>query len=684
MSNLIDRINLALLLAEAKKQKEWRPEKREVEYYQDWWKDPYHPDYSRAYAEDCLMRTLGPMRPDSKWSEADWDPRASKREGKSTEYPPPEGCAPPDGYQPGGQAPTWTETEVTIALAGDPAYTSGPKSFMSSPLWQMARRVGSDKRKGEALYELYALGLSRLAELLKPGMDQAKSPFRVYAENDILKAMQNGYGSTKELNAAKTAINTILTTKNPQDIYQIIDEIQGPYRNLDPGPEHSIYDKDPANPYSRYSGIIYDYGTKLLYAIQDNDVEYEAELREELFKILDKLQDVTAMSLGTSTGLFKAVSQPRSVEKPYETGYRWLLNAKNADDARMILNPRSASFKKANPYDIGNEKHTDFIMQKAQEMLDAFEMGDMDIVYRIKDEAAARAPKVVRTGITSIDAPIGDDGYSAAETLAAKEESAVSADIVNEVLKIGLGGNIVSADILAASQNMIIPKLQEMHAMVMTGGLTNLPKPKDLKINIKKVNSPFSPMEYRVLIRLLGEMASNYPGKGTVRANLDVMRDAPGWWKAGEDPEIEPIPDENDTWESNWVRSGYKPQRSMDINVELTNEALEFIALGIQSVHAQRIIAGEKLSKDGVINKQTMNAYANEAYAKMLLILVAYKSELGQMYNEGIDKTDAQLIYEGTYKIARILSRFTAVDDVFVPVEDLGQLYKASKLRKIK
>lgn len=683
MSNLIQKIDQALFFAEAK-QKAWRPERREIEYYQDWWKDPYHPEYSRAYAEDCLMRTLGPMRPDSKWSEAEWDPRASKREGKNIDYPPPEGCAPPEGYEPGGRAPTWTETEVTIALAGDPSYSSGPKSFMSSPLWKMARRVGSDRRKGEALYELYALGLSRLAELLKPGMDQAKSPFRVYAENDIIKAMQNGYGSTKELNAAKTAINTIIATKDPNEIYEIIDKIQDPYRDSDPGAGFSIYDKAPGNPYSRYSAVIYDYGTKLLYAMQEGDIEYEAELREELAKILDKLQDVTAMSLGTSTGLFKAVSQPRSVEKPYETGYKWLLNAKNADDARMILNPRSATFKnKANPYDEGNEKHTDFIMQKAQEMLDAFEVGDMDTVYRIKDEAAAKAPKVVRTGITSIDAPIGDDGYSAAETLAAKEESAVSVDIVNEVLKLGLKGDIIPVDILASNKDLIIPKLQEMHAMVLTGGLTNLPKPKDLKVDFKKINTPFSAMEYRVLIRLLGEMASNYPGKGTMRANLDVIRDAPGWWKAGEDPEIEPIPDENDTWESSWVRNGFKPQRSIDINAEFTDEALEFISFGIQSVHAQRILAGDKLSNDGVINKQTMNNYTNGSYAKMLLILVAYKAQLGQMYNEDIDKTDTQLIYEGAYKIARILSRFT-VDDVFVPVEDLGRLYRASKLRKIR
>lgn len=701
MPDLIEKINRALAVAEARRQPAQEP--REITYYAGWWKDPYHPMYNRAYAEDCLQRILGPMRPDSTWTESPWDPQASKRVGLRPDMPPPDGCAPPDEYTPGGPAPQWTETEVTVALAGDPATPNGPKGFNTSPLMSVARQVAAGKRKGESLYELYTLGLARLAELLKPGMDQARSPFRVYAMQDIRLAMQNGFGSTKELNAAKTAIKTMVTSRDPAAILQIIDKIQDPYRDVEPEAPATKFDKDPRNAYSRYSGIIYKFGAELLYAMQEGDVEYETELREELQKQLDNLEASTEMTLGIKTGLFQAMSQQRSTEKAYETGYRWLVNAKNADDARMILNPKSSKFRnKKAPYDEGKEQHTAYIMQKAQQLLDAFNDGDTETVQAIKNEVLSKAPSVKKRGIQSIDAPIGDDGFSAAETIAAQpEESALfSTDIINEVLKMGLEGKIVQFGNDPALYNLndpndsknfedaVLPMVRDMHQKIVSVGLKNMPSPKDVKLSVRKISKPFTAMEFRSIIRILGPMASNYPGKGNMRANLDVPRDTEGWWSPGEDPEIELIPETDEKWESIWSRNGYPAMQSLQINKEMTEEAFELIQLDIQSAYVAKILKGEKLSKDGVINRQSMNEIVLSAYFKMLVILALFNEELrGDDLNESVlDRTDAQLLFEGAFKIAKMLAHTynsaMVEQEVFVPEFDLSQLYRANKLRK--
>lgn len=703
MANLIQKINRSLLLAEKAKQPEWYAPAA-ASFHEGWWKEPFHPYYSRAYAEDCLQRILGPMRPDSVWHTAKWEPRASMRLGLDPQTPPPEGCAPPPEYNPGGPAPVWTADEITIALAGDPSTPKGPRGYLDSPIMSTAKQVGSSRRNNEEIYELYTIGLLRLSELLKPGMDQARSPFRAYAVQNITLAMQNGFGSTKELNRAKMALKTLTTSSNLKEIHDIISEVQDPYRVVEPVWPATKYDKDPGNCYGHYSGTIYTLGAQLLQALHSNDVESEDEIRSEILSSLEKLEELTEMTLGTKTGVFQAINTKRSQEKPWETGYRWLLAATKPSDIDLILNPRSATFRnKQFPYDInGQREHTDYIIAKAIELQNALEAQDTAKVEAIKLEVYDHKPESTRVKLQSIDAQVNDDGHSLAQDLAATpdEEAVISTDVIAEVLRMALEGkilqmgsdqplyNINDPNDVASFEREVVPLAKQLHQSIAGAGMKNMPKPKGLALDIKKVSTPFTVLEYRAIIRILGKLAFDYPGKGKLRKHTDIPRDVKGWWQPGEDPELEVIPadegEHEEIWQSIWLRNGCPSMGSKEVCTEFTKETTEFMALGIESAFVDKYLnKGGKMSKDGVINKNSMSETVNAAYNKILIILALFGEDLKDINESKHDRVERQLLFEAAYKIAKMLAR--AYDDavadrvVFIPEFDLGCLYETYK-----
>lgn len=719
MSILADKLDRALVtIREAKPKVQEKP----VEMYSGWWKDPIHPYYRRAYAEDCLYMTIGPMRPDSKWSAAAWNPRASKSEGLRPDLPFPDGCAPPPDYEQGGKAPIWTETEVVIAYAGDPIARKKSKSPIGSPLMRIIKKLSRIYRKENPadVDEMYALGLSRLALLLKPGYDQGRSPFISYAQREVEQAIQNGFGSTAELNKAKVALKTLISSRDSKAILKVIDLIGEQYRSTQVSGAATPFDKTPENPYAQYSGIIFELGTQLLTAIQNGDIDYETEIREELNSTLQRLEAGTEMNLGLRTGLMQAVSQERSEEKPHDMGYRWLMNAKSLSDIGTILNPGHSKLRaKENPYG----EHTEYIMQKAKEMIPSFkelenirdnaDEEDPEVksaksrlinqILGVKQQVFDVAPKAAKTKkVHSLDAPAGEDGPTGAEELEAQEE--VKFDLnpgtVRELLNMGLRGEAVGpknrplynlSDPKDAKnyEDTIAPMALELHQSIVSAGLKHLPKPGDLKIKAGIVSTPFTAQEYRAVLRILGFIASQYPGKGVVRKNVDVPRDANGWWSPGEDPELEPVPDSDDVWTSYWVRNNYPMMGSLQMNEEYNKESEDFVALEIPSVLAQRIL-DDKLTATGVINKDAMNKIVLSAYNKMLVILAMFKDELmdDDITESKYDKTDLQIMFEGAYKIASLIANTydTSMRDaeLFMPHDDLGTLYRVSKLRKMK
>lgn len=180
---------------------------------------------------------------------------------------------------------------------------------------------------------------------------------------------------------------------------------------------------------------------------------------------------------------------------------------------------------------------------------------------------------VSSVGITSMDLPAGEEGKGTfGDTLAGKavvDDNAIDEGMVNYVLNLALTTDL--------GKSLRKTKYEQMAI--------------DLGAKKGKMGGKMSANEFRYLIRALGPIASNYPGKGVVR-DTTKPRDAAQWWQPGTDPEIEPIPSsaEGAMWNSIWSRNGYlamtggKKDPQIEVNAiakEMTQEAIEFNKLGI-------------------------------------------------------------------------------------------------------
>lgn len=140
--------------------------------------------------------------------------------------------------------------------------------------------------------------------------------------------------------------------------------------------------------------------------------------------------------------------------------------------------------------------------------------------------------------------------------------------------------------------------------------------------------------ELRYYIRYHG--LSNYPGKGTVRGDTSQPRDGKKpWCMAGEDPELEPIPN-GGTWHSIWSREGYREIRQTEIAAEMTKEVLEFNELGIQT---GRVAKQKPNGKFEAISKVAVDTQLKSATDKILIAAALVKDELGEEELEESTKT---------------------------------------------
>jgi hypothetical protein len=598
------------------------------------WKDPSNPNYIRAYAEDCLHKTYGPLRKDSTWSTDKWDPRASRY---LLGFEPP----PPRDYEPGGRAPVWTEGEVTVAYAGDMG-KAGDKNYKmilgpaNSPLLNLAKKLARAYKidNPEAIQELYTNGLLRLSQLMKPGVDAgAHGPMRKdgtrgeptgfisWIKNDLEKSLISGFGTTKAEKRAKTAVTTLSKAKNAAEIDSVLaPTFEGTRYQISPeyqeeGPNK--YDKDPGNPYGKYTWYIYQIGNDLKQALQLKDAEYIDSLRKELLQKINEIAEGSELTLGLSTGSMQAISTPRGTKN---------------------------------------------------------------------------------VPLTSIDKPIGDEGFSAAETLVARAdqnaEPTPTEAAFYTVLEICLNLDNASAKFLPTDpvewQNKIVVPANQVHQALKLTKEGSLPK--ELHIERNQLLKGFDSMEFRCVLRLLGGLCANYPGKGKMRSALEIPRHAAGWWKPYEDPEIEAIPEfEDDSnegeeqdsgqapkgeWVSAWRLKGYPLMGNKDIAEEFRDEAQKMLEFGIPSAWADMVEAGN--SK--IMSDQTVNKYGLRAYTKLIVVATMYKN---RSFSESVDDIDRMLISETALTMARVLSK-SFESTVFVPQDDLGHLYRAHKMKKIR
>lgn len=169
--------------------------------------------------------------------------------------------------------------------------------------------------------------------------------------------------------------------------------------------------------------------------------------------------------------------------------------------------------------------------------------------------------------------------------------------------------------------------------------------------------------ELRYVIRTLGPIGLNYPGAGNVRSNLTIARDKPGWWKAGDDPEIEPIPT-GGIWTSIWKRSGGPAMGATAIANEMTEEVKELNNLNIKTARSVKTKIGKGgASKEEAISKIAVHTAMTSAFVKLKIAAYLYKIEQdedddlneslinklrsqGVLLKEDIDPIDRKLINE--------------------------------------
>lgn len=221
----------------------------------------------------------------------------------------------------------------------------------------------------------------------------------------------------------------------------------------------------------------------------------------------------------------------------------------------------------------------------------------------------------------------------------------------------------------------------------------------------KSIGGKMTANELRYLIRSLGRAGAKYPGVGVPRANVNIPRDGKGWWAAGEDPEIEPLPGGGGHWNSIWKRNGYNALGPTEIAAEMTEEVREFNKLGIPTVREIKKKnkstgkAGVKADVEEVVSKVAVGNTTKAAMIKMKILAMMHREELGtdsDIYAddprgrraakgpvaptttgmggpemaesrgrygipilEGLDRTDRLIIAETCDKIVRHLRRFT-------------------------
>ena len=235
----------------------------------------------------------------------------------------------------------------------------------------------------------------------------------------------------------------------------------------------------------------------------------------------------------------------------------------------------------ANPYGPYSPEFYDYVSEYAralgsgvEENIDNARAKIYDLQEKIKDDtvfilgATTGAQQAVSTknreinsaSAVSIDKPTGDGKGTFGDTITGSSpdpavvSDGIGSSMVNYVLDLAINHSVVE---IAQDQAELTGQL-DPEDEVMT-------KAADMGAKMSKqgtvpaATGRMSANEFRYLLRALGPIASDYPGKGTVRKNTSIPRDAPKWWEPGSDPEIEPIPDSPDgaMWKSIWSRDGY-------------------------------------------------------------------------------------------------------------------------------
>lgn len=505
---------------------------------------------------------------------------------------------PVPGFVPNGPAPNWSEEEIVIAFCGDPSLLDDPYSGGNPKSPYYGRSPAPMVR--------YANTMSR-----RWGRDKSKK-----AQFDMM--------------ADSYALGSAALTKMMKPGY---DEGRSPFiswvsRTIKGAMEHGIGGSQESILAS--GGVSKGFGG-------EERKEATAGLRG-LSSVLDSKdpEDVRKMADQVKGDYRFKKSHDRHPDNPF-----------GGFSSRYY----DVVTRYADALESGNEDQIDAAISQIHQLKNDIEESDTPIRgVSTGGEAISSLSRKKRVGVGSLDEPIpgSDDGSTMAGQVEGDdaEESYMDPETVNHLLDV-----ILTQDLGKALKNM--PKFMDMAAEVS----------KEYGLGYKvgeSIGGPLTVNEFRYLIRVLGPIASNYPGKGNLRKGKDkktggsIPRDGigTGWWKAGEDPEIEQIPGSESIWTSKWVRSGSPNMTQVEIAKEMNEEYLEFQKLGIPTVRKWKTKVDAKTGEDlsGVTSKVAVNTALQSARLK--LVLVARLEGYG--LNESLD-VDSIIIAETARSMIRMI-----------------------------
>jgi hypothetical protein len=353
-----------------------------------------------------------------------------------------------------------------------------------------------------------------------------------------------------------------------------------------------------------------------------------------------------------------------------------LLNTQDPNEARKIADQIKGKYQSERHHD----KHADNpfgpfspqVYRVATLYAQALESGDPEAMERAQSQVAQvkEAIDAEQTVIPGASTGMGQAISTPDRKTSIKVGSMdVSADEQNG----SMAGNIPThqdyeeENQTGLNQDTIFGVLDVMMAHDLTRWLANDPElAKYAEQNGWKPGEKLGKLtanELRYLIRKLGPLGTNYPGRGTPRRALDIPRDGKNWWQPLEDPEIEPIPNSSGAlWKSIWSRNGFDEMGSTEIARELTEEVREFEKLGIPTARKVKV----KAKTQEVISKVAVHNALTAAYLKLKIVFYSERDSFGigeskrtprRTLLEDYDPIDRRLILEALDWMIRKLGR---------------------------
>lgn len=324
-------------------------------------------------------------------------------------------------------------------------------------------------------------------------------------------------------------------------------------------------------------------------------------------------------------------------------GFKGLLDKNDPNEIRQIADQVKGKYRERPSHD----KHPDNPLGKysasfyrlANQYADALESNNTDSIEATRNQirqeidsieddnvfipgastglgqAISTADRKTSIGIASMDAPsAGSDdesGMAANMVGDTNEDSAIDPETITHILDIAINYDLGS----------IIGKIPKYAQMAVDFGAKG-----------GSIGGKMGANELRYVIRTMGPLGSNYPGRGKMRTKTKIPRDSKDWWEPGSDPEIEPIPiAPGAKWNSIWVRNKYPSMGPTEIAQEMAKEVIEFGKLGIKTARTVKTKRDSRTGKEvhEAISKVAVSNTLRSATVKLKFIAMLERDSLG-------------------------------------------------------